>query len=657
MRRFIAGAAVLLGSGPAWAQGDDSALVARARAIHERVMTLDTHVDISSANFTTERNYTQRLATQVNLPKMEEGGLDAVFLIVYVGQRQDFTPDGYARAHSAALDKFQAIHRLAEEIAPGRIGLATTAEEARRIYASGRKVALIGVENGYPIGADITNVRKFYDLGGRYMSLAHNGHSQLSDSNTGERDGIWEHNGLSPLGRQVIAEMNRLGMMVDISHPSKQSMMQTLELSRAPIIASHSAVRALCNHSRNLDDEQLQGLKKNGGVAQLVAFNSYVKCPPELPGRAQAIAGLRQEFGLPTGPGGGGGGGLQSLSEEKRAEFQQRMQEINQRFPAPPRATVRDFVDHIDYAVKLIGLDHVGLSSDFDGGGGVEGWSDATETLNVTLELVRRGYTEEQIGKLWSGNLLRVMEETDRIGRELRGGGAGAVPMPAALSAQDRDYRNLQWWHPIVASGGIAALFLIDKPVRNFIQDNRSATLDDIASVAVKFHEAEVPLVTGAGALVLGLATGDRKIAQTGIQVLGSFGLVSAAVIGTKWVFGRARPSSVPLDPTSFRMFDGTNASAFPSTAAGVTFSVATTLADAIDHPAATVVLYTGATLNSWSRLNGDRHWLSDVALGALYGITSAKIVNGKWRFFGLKPPTVIVDGRGGAALAYQVGF
>ena len=412
---LLAGAALWLAP-LAVAQTGEAALVARARAIHERVLTLDTHADINPANFTPERNYTQRLATQVNLPKMEEGGLDAAFFIVYVGQRNDFTPEGYARAHEAALEKFAAIHRLTRELAPDRIGLALTAADVRRIYASGKKVALIGVENGYPIGTDLGNVKKFHDLGGRYLSLAHNGHSQLSDSNTGERDGVWLHHGLSPLGRQVIAEMNRLGIMVDISHPSKQSMMQTLALSRAPIIASHSAVRALCNHSRNLDDEQLLGLKRNGGVAQLVAFNGYVKCGQESPERQQAIGALRQQYGL-SGPGGGGG---QGLPDSVRAAYQRDLQALNQKHPAPPRATVKDFADHIDYAVKLIGLEHVGISSDFDGGGGVEGWSDASETFNVTLELVRRGYTEEQIGKLWSGNLLRVMERVEAVAKGLK---------------------------------------------------------------------------------------------------------------------------------------------------------------------------------------------------------------------------------------------
>jgi membrane dipeptidase len=396
------------------AQGDDPALVARARAIHERVLTLDTHVDINPANFTAERNYTQRLATQVDLPKMEEGGLDAVFLIVYVGQANDLSTDGYARAHAAALEKFAAIHRLTEQIAPDRIGLALTAADVTRIAAGGRKVALIGVENGYPLGEDLRNVQKFYDLGARYLSLAHNGHSQLSDSNTGERDGVWLHGGLSPLGREVVKELNRVGIMVDISHPSKASMMQTLELTRAPIIASHSGVRALCDHSRNLDDEQLQGLKRNRGVAQLVAFSGYVKCGQESPERRAALEELRQRFGATGGRGGPPSGSAQ------RDAYRGELARINERFPAPPRATVAEFADHIDYAVKLIGLDHVGISSDFDGGGGVTGWSSAGETFNVTLELVRRGYTEEQIAKLWSGNLLRVMGEVERVATDLR---------------------------------------------------------------------------------------------------------------------------------------------------------------------------------------------------------------------------------------------
>lgn len=438
----------------------DPALVARAQGIHERVIKADTHVDIDVTHFTPDCNYTMRLTTQVNLPKMDEGDLDAPFFIVYVGQGP-LTAEGYDDAYREAIAKFDAIHRFTEEIAPDRMGLALTPADVRRLVKEGKRAAVIGVENGYPVGDDLKRVQEFYDRGGRYMSLAHNGHSQLSDSNTGEQDG-WKWNGLSPLGKQVVAEMNRLGMMIDISHPSKASMLQTIELSKAPIIASHSSVRALANHSRNLDDEQLLALKKNGGVAQMVALSSYVKADP--PERAEMLSKLRSEFfqtdggrgqaagsgrgagtmpatakpavppcpvegpspaGSGAGRGGGGGRGaamLAQLTPERRADYEKRLADIDAKWPAAGRATVKDFVDHIDYAAKLIGIDHVGISSDFDGGGGIDGWNSAAETFNVTLELLRRGYTEEQIAKLWSGNLLRVWEDVAKAADSIQAG-------------------------------------------------------------------------------------------------------------------------------------------------------------------------------------------------------------------------------------------
>jgi len=428
---------------PAAKPSSDDALVAKARAIHERVIALDTHDDINPANLTQlSRNYASDLSSQVNLPKMRAGGLDASFFVVYVGQSAPpATPDafeaaGYQRAYDQAIEKFEAIHRLTKVLAPDQIELALTSADVRRINGKGKKVALIGVENGYPLGDETTavaRVKEFYERGARYMSLAHNGHSQLSDSNTGERDG-WKWNGLSPLGKQVIEEMNRVGIMIDVSHPSKASMMQAVALSKAPIIASHSAIRALCDHSRNLDDEQLLAIKKNGGVVQVVAFATYVK-GGSTPERTAALDALRKEFGLPAsvslegrgggrGRGGAGRGGRPltpfALSEEARAELLRRIAEVDRRYPPAPRATVKDFVDHIDYAVRKIGIDHVGISSDFDGGGGVDGWNGADETFNVTLELVRRGYTEPQIAKIWSGNLLRVMDQVQRVARELQ---------------------------------------------------------------------------------------------------------------------------------------------------------------------------------------------------------------------------------------------
>ncbi|MFN9088034.1 MAG: dipeptidase, partial [Gemmatimonadaceae bacterium] len=390
---------------------DEAAALAAARAIHATVLSIDTHVDIAPANFSASGpNYTQKLPrTQVDLVKMEEGGLVGAFLIVYVGQTPNLDSAGFARANAQAIEKFDAIHRLTEQLAPARAEIAYTAADARRIHKAGKRVIFIGVENGFPIGSDITNVQKFYERGGRYMSLAHNGHSQLSDSNTGERDGVWLHNGLSPLGRQVIAEMNRLGMMIDVSHPSKQSMLQTVAISKAPIIASHSGARALCGHSRNMDDEQLDALKKNGGVIQLVAFNSYVKCNPTRDAeRAAAIDALRKEYGIAAGNRMEVQRAIEALPNDQRNAYLAKQEDIMaRRYPADPAATVNDVANHLDDVVTPIGSDHVGISSDFDGGGGVDGWRNASESLNVTAELVRRGYTEQEIAKIWGGNLLR----------------------------------------------------------------------------------------------------------------------------------------------------------------------------------------------------------------------------------------------------------
>ncbi len=410
-------------------------LIERARGIHERVITLDSHNDISAANFTAERNYTMDLGNQVNLPNMEAGGLDVSWMIVYVGQGP-LTAEGYANAHAQAIAKFEAVHRLTEEIAPDRIELALTSADVRRISASGKKVAMIGVENAYQVGLDLDNIRDFAERGGRYMSLSHNGHSQFSDSNTGERDGVWLHNGLSDLGRQAIAEMNRWGIMIDISHPSKEAIMQMLELTRAPIIASHSSARALNDVSRNLDEEQLMALRENGGVVQTVAFRGYLNTGKNDANRdaAQAVrAAVAEEMDFEIlGGRGGGGGALQAMSEEEQAAYRAGLARFQEAAaariaaevdPVTPPVGVADLVDHIDYLVDLIGIEHVGISSDFDGGGGVSGWNDASQTFNVTLELVRRGYSEEEIGMIWSGNLLRVLDEVQAVAAEIQEAG------------------------------------------------------------------------------------------------------------------------------------------------------------------------------------------------------------------------------------------
>lgn len=406
---------------------DSIALIELARGIHDRVITLDTHCDFDVKNFTTDVNYTQDLNSQVTLPKMDEGGLDVAWFIAYTGQ-SELNDDGFKKAHQEAMDKFTAVHRLVDEIAPDQIELALTSDDVRRIVKSGKKVAMIGIENGYPVGNDISNVEKFYNLGGRYMSLAHNGHSQLSDSNTGEADNVWLHNGLSELGKAVVKEMNRLGMMVDVSHPSKEAMRDMLEISTAPLIASHSSARALCDHSRNLDDEQLEWIKQSNGVVQAVAFPSYLNTE-----KSKKFAEFRKEIAMVVMDSMNVAfldwTDRQKLSEEERKAYSEMLQKVNPVVShklktmkdAPRQVDVADLVDHIDYMVNKIGIEHVGISSDFDGGGGIDGWNDASETFNVTLELVKRGYTEEQIAMLWSGNLLRVLDDVQAAAKKIQG--------------------------------------------------------------------------------------------------------------------------------------------------------------------------------------------------------------------------------------------
>jgi len=331
----------------------------------EPIVTIDTHIDINVDNFTDSLNYTMNTDTQFNLPNMIEGGLDVAWLVVYTAQGE-LDEEGYNAAYENAISKFDAIDRLVNIYAPDQVELALTSNDVRKILAKGKKVIMIGVENAYSMGLDTSNVKKFWERGARYVSLSHNGHSQFTDSNTGEFDGTTLHNGLSDLGKEVVELLNYYGIMIDISHPSKEGIRQMAELSKAPIIASHSSARALRDHPRNLDDEQLNWIKENGGVIQTTALGSF-------------------------------------LTDRK-----------------DPPANMDDFMDHIDYMVEKIGIDHVGISSDFDGGGGIVGWDDASETMNVTSALRDRGYSESEIAKLWGGNLLRVLDEVQEIAAKLQ---------------------------------------------------------------------------------------------------------------------------------------------------------------------------------------------------------------------------------------------
>ena len=377
--------------------------------VHAAALTLDTHVDID-LDFATEAIDPLDADIQVNLEKMRDGGLDAAFFVVYVGQTER-TPENYARAQADAMTKFEAIHRMTSTLYPDRIGLAYRAADVERLVAGGKLAAAIGVENGYALGTDLTLIDRYYELGARYLGLVHNGHNDLADSATprpGLGDSESEHGGVSELGAAAIRRMNELGIRVDISHGSRQTALDAMALSQAPVIASHSSVRALGDHVRNLDDETLLRLRDNGGVVQIVAFDIYINARP--PAFFEARRALRERLGLQ------GFVDPAQLDEDIREAYERGMADIDTRWKP---ADVADFVDHIDYVVDLIGIDHVGIASDFGGGGGISGWADATETPNVTAELLARGYSSEDIEKIWSGNLLRVWREVESVAERL----------------------------------------------------------------------------------------------------------------------------------------------------------------------------------------------------------------------------------------------
>ncbi len=391
-----------------------------AAAIHRAALTVDTHKDIDpllAAEPPSDPELAERFRRaydpsvdgdqQVDFPKMRAGGLDCAFFIVYVGQGRNDAA-GFAAAKKAALAKFDAIDRMCERF-PETIELARSADDVERIAKAGKLVACIGIENGYPMGEDLGLIEVFHQRGARYMSICHNRHNQLGDSHTPADSS--PNGGLSDLGRKAIAAMNRVGIMVDVSHAAKPTMLQAVAASEAPVIASHSGCRAVCDHSRNLDDEQLRALAANGGVVQCVALGAFVK--DEGP-RDAAIAKLREELELPRER---EWAEALAAAGDEASDLRRRMELFNERVLAFPEelqpADVSDFVDHVDHAIQVCGIDHVGIASDFDGGGGIEGWRNARETIHVTEELLRRGYDKEQIGKIWSGNTLRVLRAVE----------------------------------------------------------------------------------------------------------------------------------------------------------------------------------------------------------------------------------------------------
>jgi len=403
MMTVVAAALLSACGAPSGNDGESEAeFLARAAEIHDRILTLDTHVDTGPGFGTPARDPGGPTDAQVDLPKMREGGLDAAFFIVYVREGA-LSAEGYAEAHAEAENKYEGI-RLMLENHPDQVSLAVTADEVEQIAATGRRVALIGMENAFPLGPSITDIPMWAERGVRYMSITHFGNKQFGTSSnpnlTVGDDPV--DRGLTDLGRALVAELNDYGILIDVSHMGKETGLEAIRMSRAPVMGSHSGVQGVYAHPRNFDDEQLRAIRDNGDVAQMVAFRGYVQAMDE--GLAEARNALMVEMGLDTPE------GRANASAETFTEARAHMAVLQSQYPD---VTLSDFVDHIDHAVAVAGIDHVGIASDFDGGGGVGGWDDATTTPAVTAELLRRGYSVEDIAKIWGLNVLRVMRAVE----------------------------------------------------------------------------------------------------------------------------------------------------------------------------------------------------------------------------------------------------
>ncbi len=371
-------------------------------------ITIDTHVDIPF-DYMGKPQFDVGKDTHllVDLPKMERGGLNAAFFVIWVPQGP-LTAKGYAKAVAEAEQKYEGIGRMLMDY-PDRIRLATTPEQLMANHQNGLLSAMIGMENSYSLGHDLHRLDAAYDRGARYVGLVHVGNNDLcSSSQPDAKHGEPAMNsasdtGMSEFGRAVVARANRLGMMIDVSHASDACVRAALKFSKAPIIASHSGARALIDNPRNLPDDLLRAIATNGGVIQAVAYKEFLKIDPA---REAAEDKLGQEVARA-----GGHKSYDSDRDDYTPAMAAGMARIQEKYPL---ATVEDFVDHIQHIAKIAGIDHVGIASDFDGGGGVTGWADASQTRNVTAALRKRGFSDTDIAKIWGGNLLRVWREVDR---------------------------------------------------------------------------------------------------------------------------------------------------------------------------------------------------------------------------------------------------
>ena len=387
----------------------ESELIERALSIHKKVLTLDTHADtplrmIEPGFSMSDRHDPNETGSKVDYPRMIEGGLDAIFFAAFVAQ--DIRNDkGNFRAKNLCVQMIDSILSSIQQNSDV-VGLALNPEDAYSLEKQGKRAIYIGIENGYPIGEDLSNIETYYKKGVRYITLVHSSNNDLADSATDPAGP--EHNGISEFGSKVVKEMNRLGIMVDVSHGSDAVFYDAIKISKAPIIATHSNARSVTNHKRNMTDDMLKLIAKNGGVVQLTMLSNYLRDPvPNITAEK-----LKKELLSSIKP-------VDQMTILEKETMRKRINEIDDNYPIAP-ANLKNVVDHIDHIVNVAGIDHVGIGCDFDGGGGIDGVFDVSQVMNITIELVKRGYNEDQIAKIWGGNLIRVFSEVQTIARKIK---------------------------------------------------------------------------------------------------------------------------------------------------------------------------------------------------------------------------------------------
>lgn len=376
----------------------------KAARIHNKVFTIDSHTDtplkFMNDDFDIAVEHDAKTGGgKIDLPRMEKGGMDAAFFAVFIGQGPRDSA-GHAKAFAKADEIFDAV-KTTLAANKNKAEIALTPEEGYALEKEGKRSIYLGIENGYPLAHNLDNINYFYDLGARYITLVHTRNNDLADSSNDKKGP--EFNGLSDFGEEVVKRMNNLGIMVDVSHASDLAFYDVLHISKAPIIASHSCARALCDNPRNLSDNMLRALAKNGGVIQMCILSDYVKEMDQDPKRDSAKTAFRASHS-----------NWDDYTPEQRKQGIKDWYQLDIDFP-PNLASVQDVVDHIDHIIDVAGIDHVGIGTDFDGGGGVNGCFDVSEMGNITLELVKRGYNEKEIEKIWGGNFMRVFKKVEEL--------------------------------------------------------------------------------------------------------------------------------------------------------------------------------------------------------------------------------------------------